>query len=81
KQGDLRFEPSLALESGTDGLSAIRAISTTAREHLTAPGFLMLEHGFDQAPAVRQLLEQQGYSDIRTIRDLAGHPRVTQAEH
>ncbi|MCP4041969.1 MAG: peptide chain release factor N(5)-glutamine methyltransferase, partial [Gammaproteobacteria bacterium] len=46
KQGDLRFEPSLALESGTDGLSAIRAISTTAREHLTAPGFLMLEHGF-----------------------------------
>lgn len=76
-RGDLRHEPRQALASGADGLDAIRVIATNARSHLAPDGVLMLEHGFDQAAAVRGLLEQGGFSDIRVYPDLAGLPRVT----
>lgn len=76
-QGDLRFEPLEALASGPDGLDAIRHIANNARPYLKARGVIALEHGLDQAPAVQQLLRNQGFEDVRTIHDLEGRPRVT----
>ncbi len=76
-QGDLRFEPALALSGGVDGLDAIRSIVHTAPDFLHHAGWLLLEHGYDQAPAVRDLLAQAGFSAIAAERDLAGIARVT----
>ncbi len=76
-QGDLRFEPALALSSGADGLAAIRTIVAEAPEHLAPGGSLLIEHGYDQAPALQQLFVAQGYRDIEQWRDLAGIVRVT----
>jgi len=78
-QGALRFEPRLALTSGTDGLDAIRTIIRGARRTLKPDGWLLIEHGHDQAPTIEQLLEQFGYAAIRGYKDLAGHPRVMEA--
>ncbi len=79
RQGDVRFEPRGALAAGADGLASLRRIAEDVREHLAPPALLLLEHGFDQEQAVHLLLERVGYRDISTIRDLANHPRVTQA--
>jgi release factor glutamine methyltransferase len=79
QQGDLRFEPRAALVSGTDGLDAIRAIVRDARSHLKPGGWLLLEHGHDQAGAVENLLKQSGYREILGYLDLAGHHRVMEA--
>lgn len=76
-QGDLRFEPSAALASGADGLDAIRHIIATAPAYLSAQGQLWLEHGYDQADAVRALLFTAGFVDIEQHRDLAGIVRVS----
>jgi len=76
-QGDLRFEPRIALAAGADGLSAIRIIVADARRHLRRGGFLLIEHGFDQAQEVRALLAGQGYDDVATCPDLQGLPRVS----
>jgi release factor glutamine methyltransferase len=76
-QGDLRFEPSGALSSGSSGLEALSQIIATARWFLKSKGLLLLEHGFDQAESVQMLLSQHGYLDIQTRRDLAGHPRIS----
>lgn len=78
-QGDLRFEPSLALSSGPEGLDALSHIAETARERLTPGGWLLLEHGYDQAPALAECLTAWGYTDIAHHPDLQGHPRVTVA--
>jgi len=76
-RGDLRFEPQGALTDGSaDGLDSIRAIVAGASAHLNQRGWLLLEHGYDQAPAVRALLEAAGYRDRVSIPDLAGIPRV-----
>ena len=77
QQGDLRFEPITALASGADGLDDIRTISRQAANHLTPGGWLMLEHGYQQCAAVRDILEQHGFTNISTVTDLAGHERVT----
>ena len=77
KQGDLRFEPISALASGTDGLDAIRHIIKAAPQHLNSHGWLMLEHGYNQASQVAALLKQAGFSDISHAKDLAGINRVT----
>lgn len=77
QRGDLRFEPHLALASGADGLDAIRAIVRDARSHLNADGWLLLEHGFDQGAAVRGLLQQSGFVEVFTARDLEGRERVS----
>ena len=76
-QGDLRFEPALALSGGVDGLDAIRSIVRAAPNFLHHAGWLLLEHGYDQARAVRDLLAQAGFSAIAAERDLAGIARVT----
>lgn len=76
-QGDLLFEPSGALTDGADGLTALHKIIEGAPRHLVAGGWLLLEHGYDQAVPVRALLEEAGYADIASWRDLAGIERVT----
>jgi release factor glutamine methyltransferase len=76
-QGDLRFEPASALASGADGLDAIRHIVAGAPAHLVDGGALLLAHGFDQSVRVRALLDAAGFVDVRSVRDAAGHERVT----
>lgn len=79
-QGDLRYEPTAALVSGEDGLADIRIIITQAREYLKPGGWLMLEHGYDQAEKIAKLMQSQGYEDISSHKDLTGHLRVTVAQ-
>jgi release factor glutamine methyltransferase len=76
-EGDLRFEPRAALVAGSDGLACIRLIVAQARAHLDPGGSLVLEHGHDQAARCRALLEQAGYRDVVSRRDLAGIERVS----
>ncbi|MDH4392497.1 MAG: peptide chain release factor N(5)-glutamine methyltransferase [Aquabacterium sp.] len=73
----LRHEPQLALTPGGDGLGALRQIVAGAPAHMQPGGWLLLEHGWDQAAAVAQLLAAAGFSDIAHRADLAGHPRCT----
>ena len=77
QQGDLRFEPRTALAAGADGLDDIRRIIAGAPEHLSPDGWLLFEHGHDQAAACAQLLEVAGFQDIFSAPDLAGIPRVS----
>ena len=77
QQGDLRFEPPPALASGADGLDAIREIIAGAPAHLVRGGWLLLEHGRDQGEAIRALLEQAGFVEVETVRDLEQRDRVT----
>ena len=67
----------MALASGADGLDAIREILTCTPEHLRAGGWLLLEHGWDQGAAVRELLLQRGFVEVATLRDLGGQERVS----
>jgi release factor glutamine methyltransferase len=75
--GDLRREPHAALVAGTDGLDAIGRIVATAQAHLDPGGWLLLEHGWDQAARVRALLDAHGYREITSVRDGAAHERAT----
>ncbi|MCH9027817.1 MAG: peptide chain release factor N(5)-glutamine methyltransferase [Proteobacteria bacterium] len=75
-QGDLPHEPALALASGKDGLDAIREIIEGAASHLKRPGWLLLEHGFDQQSSVLELLIAAGFDKVCGHQDLAGLPRV-----
>jgi release factor glutamine methyltransferase len=76
-QGDVRFEPHDALVSGPDGLDDIRRICAQAKVHLRPNGWLLLEHGYDHAAEVRALLQQSGFQEIFSARDLAGIERVS----
>ncbi|MDQ1920876.1 peptide chain release factor N(5)-glutamine methyltransferase [Massilia pseudoviolaceinigra] len=76
-QGDLRFEPVGALTDHADGLSALRTIVAGAPRHLPPQGWLLMEHGYDQAAQVRALLADGGYTEVQSWRDLAGIERVT----
>ena len=76
-RGDLRFEPRAALASGTDGLDGIRRIIAGAGAHLDAAGWLLLEHGYDQADAVRTLLLTNGFTKVFSANDLSGIERVS----
>ncbi len=75
--GDLRHEPLQALASGADGLDAIRIIAAQAQQHIMPNGVLLIEHGYDQAGAVRRLMGAAGFSDITGHPDIAGVLRVT----
>jgi release factor glutamine methyltransferase len=78
-EGDLRFEPRTALVGGPDGLDAIRTIVAGAKRHLVPGGWLLFEHGFDQAERCRSLLAMYGYAGIASWPDLAGITRVAGA--
>jgi len=77
ERGDLRYEPRAALVGGTDGLDCIRRIVADAQSHLVPSGWLLLEHGYDQAERLRSLFAIYGYIDVQSLPDLAGLPRVT----
>ncbi len=75
--GDLRHEPATALASGADGLDALRRIIAGAPAHLAPGGRFWLEHGYDQAAAVQELLFAAGLTEVEQHRDLAGIIRVS----
>ena len=77
-EGDLRFEPKIALTDGSrDGLDSIRTIVDGAPAHLSSGGWLLFEHGYDQADMARDLLLKAGFENLICINDLAGIPRVS----
>jgi release factor glutamine methyltransferase len=73
----LRAEPLIALSAGPTGLDALCDIVRAAAAHLNTQGWLLLEHGSDQAPDVARLLESHGFSGVRSQIDFSGKPRVT----
>lgn len=75
----LRFEPTSALDAGKDGLDAIRRLAESVPDILRPGGSLLLEHGFEQAPIVSDILRRSGWCNIALINDLEGRPRVTAA--
>ncbi|WP_096087524.1 peptide chain release factor N(5)-glutamine methyltransferase [Agaribacterium haliotis] len=77
RQGDVRFEPHSALISGEQGLEDLRQIITQAGAFLFEGGWLLLEHGWQQADSVRQLLLKCGFDQVQSRRDLAGHERIS----
>lgn len=79
EQGDVRFEPDTALAAGVDGLDDIRLLVATAPQHLSSPGWLLLEHGYDQGRQVVELMQQAGYAEAADLVDLQGHGRVAAA--
>lgn len=77
QQGDVRHEPLSALTSGHDGLNDIRLIIEQAKPCLKSKSWLMIEHGYQQASAVKQLFRQSGFEQIETIRDIGDNERIT----
>ena len=77
QRGDIRYEPQIALRSGVDGLRDLSQLIAGAAEYLCPNGWLMLEHGFDQAESVTQFFNQAGFTSTETYHDLARQPRVT----
>lgn len=77
---ELAFEPRSALAAGPDGLDALRVIAAAAPAHLAPGGWLLLEHGAGQGPALRGLLVAAGLRQVTTAADLAGLPRVTEGQ-
>ncbi|WP_130538081.1 peptide chain release factor N(5)-glutamine methyltransferase [Thiomicrorhabdus indica] len=76
-QGDVRFEPITALTSGVDGLEDIRLITKQSIDYLLPDGWLILEHGYNQGEAVREILAENGYQTVETRQDYGGNDRVT----
>jgi release factor glutamine methyltransferase len=77
--GDLRFEPQRALTPGSDGMALLRQLAADAPKFLLPGGWLVLEHGHDQADAVSDALAAAGLREVFGARDLAGLPRVAGA--
>lgn len=76
-QGDLRFEPKNALTDHADGLSAFRQIIAGAKVRLEEGGWLLVEHGYDQAQAVCDLLTEHRFVNVQSWPDMAGIERVS----
>lgn len=76
--GDVRYEPRSALAAGIDGLDDIRRIAEDSREALVENGHLLFEHGYDQGPAVKNLLLELGFGEVLGYRDGQGHNRMTE---
>lgn len=77
QQGDVRFEPASALVAPEQGLADIAQICAGAVQHLQPHGWLWLEHGYQQAEAVQQLLRQVGLNNVTSKRDYGGQWRIT----
>jgi release factor glutamine methyltransferase len=76
-QGDLRFEPAVALADAVDGLESYRQLAQGANKHLRPGGMLIVEHGFDQGETVPALFRTAGFDEVTMHRDLADQPRIT----
>jgi release factor glutamine methyltransferase len=81
QQGDVRFEPRLALTSGKDGLRDIQIIAQQAQNYLATDAYLALEHGYNQSDAVAKILSNNHYTNIKNYCDLQGNPRITIAQY
>lgn len=79
-EGDLPFEPRSALVADGDGLNDIRHIVSASGDRLKPDGWLLIEHGYDQADAVVAIFEQYGFCNVTSHRDLAGQPRVVSGQ-
>ncbi|CAH9049531.1 Release factor glutamine methyltransferase [Pseudoalteromonas holothuriae] len=79
-QGDVRFEPLTALVADDEGMADIKTIIAQGTEHLNHGGYLLIEHGYRQAVKLQQYFAQMAYSNILTIKDMAGCDRVTLAQ-
>jgi release factor glutamine methyltransferase len=77
QQGDLRYEPAQALTDGADGLQCLRHLIQHAGRYLRPQGWLALEHGYDQAAAVRARLQAAGWQDVQSRSDLAQIERMS----
>jgi release factor glutamine methyltransferase len=77
REGDVRFEPQTALVAAQQGLADLARLAQEAPAHLVDGGWLLLEHGYQQAAQVRELLQENGFSEISTRQDLAGLERIT----
>lgn len=75
-----QYEPATALYAADDGLAILQRLIAAAPDHLHPRGWILLEHGWRQAAPVRTLLEQRGFSHVRSHADLAGHERVTEGQ-
>jgi len=80
RQGDVCFEPASALTSGPQGLDDLRSLTKDAPRVLKPGGWIVLEHGMDQAANIQKLLNNKGFLNITTTRDLAGLERVSCAQ-
>ncbi|MBL1267981.1 MAG: peptide chain release factor N(5)-glutamine methyltransferase [Halomonas sp.] len=76
-EGDVRFEPRSALVAAACGMADLLHLVNSAQRYLAASGWLLLEHGYQQAEMVREALESAGYQNVESVRDLGGHERVT----
>lgn len=76
-QGDVRFEPDIALSDGATGLTALHAIISHAPKFLNKNGVLLVEHGWDQSSDVQQLMLESGFKQVHSLNDLADIARVT----
>jgi len=76
RMGEIRFEPSIALDGGRDGLEAIRKVIAGARERLQAGGWLAIEHGPEQRKPIETLFGVHGFRSVGCVRDYAGHERI-----
>ncbi|MEP4485794.1 MAG: peptide chain release factor N(5)-glutamine methyltransferase [Halioglobus sp.] len=76
-QGDVRFEPTSALVAEHNGFGDLQAIVNGSRRYLRNGGWLLLEHGYEQAATLRDLLQESGFSSVASHTDLAGHERIT----
>lgn len=79
-EGDVRFEPTQALVSGDNGLNDVCIIVSQAQQYLKPAGFLLLEHGYDQAEKISAMFVENNFVDIQTLHDLSDLPRVTVAQ-
>ena len=76
-QGDVRFDPELALVAGTDGMQAINMILEDASSYLARDASLLIEHGYDQKPLVQEAFLKHDFKRIKTFQDLSGQDRIT----
>jgi release factor glutamine methyltransferase len=76
-QGDVRFEPELALVAGIDGMQAINIILENAKRYLASDACLLIEHGYDQKSLVQQAFLKHDFNQLKTFQDLSGQDRIT----
>ncbi len=79
QQGDVRFEPASALVAAENGLADLQCIIAAAPDYLCAGGYLVVEHGYQQAAAVRELFAAAGFCPARSLRDYGGNERLSLA--
>jgi len=77
QEGDVRFEPLSALIADDEGMADLKLIIQQAPSYLNSSGYLLLEHGYQQATLVRELLSQRGFVDVASREDIAGHERIS----